>query len=124
MLKEFKEFISKGSVLDMAIGVITGGALTALVGSLTKNILNPFISLFVGQMDLSAIKFTIGAATFTLGNFLNDLITFIIVSFVVFLIVKFANSMRPKEDEAPTGPTVTEATLAEIRDLLKQQENK
>lgn len=121
MLKEFKDFISRGSVIDMAVGVIIGGALTALVSSLTKNLLNPLIGMFVGKIDLSGLKLSIGSATFKYGTFLNDIITFLIVSFIVFIIVKAVNTFRKKEEEAPAKPTPTEEYLLEIRDLLKAQ---
>ncbi|KRK38023.1 hypothetical protein FC62_GL000792 [Amylolactobacillus amylotrophicus DSM 20534] len=103
----------------MAVGVLIGGALSTLVKSLTSNLLNPLISIFLGSIDLSAIKFRIGSALFTVGNFLNDVISFIIIAFIVFLIVKFFNHFRKeKKDAGSISPT--EQYLKEIRDLLQQ----
>ncbi len=123
MLKEFRDFITRGNMLDLAVGVIIGGAFTALVGSLTTNLINPLLSLFIGKADLSGLSFTILSAKFPIGNFLNDVINFIIMAFVVFLLVKAVNKLLRKpapEYAAPTGPSEQEL-LTEIRDLLKQQ---
>lgn len=126
MLKEFKEFISRGSVLDMAVGVIIGSALTAVVKSLTDTLLNPFIGLFLGSVDLSAIKFTVGSANFRVGTFLNSVISFLIISFVVFLLVKFVNRFRRKEEvvEETPEPTDSEKYLKEIVELLQKNTDK
>lgn len=126
MLKEFKEFISRGSVLDMAVGVIIGSALTAVVKSLTDTLLNPFIGLFLGSVDLSAIKFTVGSANFRVGTFLNSVISFLIISFVVFLLVKFVNRFRRKEEvvEETPEPTDSERYLKEIVELLQKNTDK
>jgi large conductance mechanosensitive channel len=123
MLKEFRDFITRGNMLDLAVGVIIGGAFTALVGSLTTNLINPLLSLFIGKTDLSKLSFTILSAKFPIGNFLNDVINFIIMAFVVFLLVKAVNKILRKpapEESAPAGPSEQEL-LTEIRDLLKQQ---
>ncbi|WP_125570362.1 large-conductance mechanosensitive channel protein MscL [Lacticaseibacillus songhuajiangensis] len=123
MLKEFRDFITRGNMLDLAVGVIIGGAFTALVGSLTTNLINPLLSLFIGKTDLSKLSFTILSAKFPIGNFLNDVINFIIMAFVVFLLVKAVNKILRKpapEEAAPAGQSEQEL-LTEIRDLLKQQ---
>ncbi|MBZ1505076.1 large conductance mechanosensitive channel protein MscL [Latilactobacillus curvatus] len=129
MIKEFKEFIMRGNVLDMAVGVILGAALKSIVDSLTKNLINPIISLFVGQVDLSGIVLTIPGtkAVFKIGNFLNDVINFLIIAFVVFLIVKGFNKLRDmgkktEEEEAQVVETKEEVYLKEIRDLLANKE--
>ncbi|ANJ69953.1 MULTISPECIES: large conductance mechanosensitive channel protein MscL [Lactobacillales] len=129
MIKEFKEFIMRGNVLDMAVGVILGAALKSIVDSLTKNLINPIISLFVGQVDLSGIALTIPGtkAVFKIGNFLNDVINFLIIAFVVFLIVKGFNKLRDmgkktEEEEAQVVETKEEVYLKEIRDLLANKE--
>ena len=129
MIKEFKEFIMLGNVLDMAVGVILGAALKSIVDSLTKNLINPIISLFVGQVDLSGIVLTIPGtkAVFKIGNFLNDVINFLIIAFVVFLIVKGFNKLRDmgkktEEEEAQVVETKEEVYLKEIRDLLANKE--
>lgn len=128
MLKEFREFVSRGSVIDMAIGVLIGGAFNSLVASLTKNILGPLIGIFTNSVDLSAVTFTIGAARFTVGSFLNDLIQFLIMMFVIFLIVKSFNKLRElsagKAEEEPVETPQEELYLKEIRDLLAEQREK
>lgn len=126
MLKEFKEFIMRGSVLDMAVGVIIGGALKALVDSLTVNLINPILALFVGQVDLSGIILTIGTAEFKIGTFINDIINFLIIALVVFLIVKSVNKLRTlgqaaEEAEEVSAAPRDEVLLEEIRDLLADQ---
>ena len=129
MIKEFKEFIMRCNVLDMAVGVFLGAALKSIVDSLTKNLINPIISLFVGQVDLSGIVLTIPGtkAVFKIGNFLNDVINFLIIAFVVFLIVKGFNKLRDmgkktEEEEAQVVETKEEVYLKEIRDLLANKE--
>jgi len=121
MLKEFRDFIMRGNVLDLAVGVIIGGAFTGLVTSLTKNLINPLISVFIGQTDLSGWTFKILSAQFTFGSFLNDLINFLITAFVVFLLVKAINRIMPKKPEEPATPAgpSQEELLTQIRDLLQ-----
>ncbi|TLF38997.1 large-conductance mechanosensitive channel protein MscL [Lacticaseibacillus zeae] len=123
MLKEFQKFIMRGNVLDLAVGVIIGSAFTGLVKSLTKNLINPILSMFAGKTDLSGLSFTLLGAKFTYGNFLNDVINFLIIAFVVFLIVRSVNRFLPAKPAKPVGPTQTEL-LEEIRDLLKDQDAK
>ncbi|MFD1429550.1 MULTISPECIES: large-conductance mechanosensitive channel protein MscL [Lacticaseibacillus] len=121
MIKEFRDFIMRGNVLDLAVGVIIGGAFTAVVTSLTKNLINPIISMFVGKADLSKLYFTILNAKFTYGSFLNDVINFLITAFVVFLIVKAVNKiMPPKKSDLPVV-SKEELLLTQIRDLLREQ---
>lgn len=125
MIKEFKAFIMRGNVLDMAVGVILGAALKSIVDSLTVNLINPIIALFIGKVDLSGIALTIPGtkAVFKIGNFLNDIINFLIIAFIVFLIVKGFNKLRdmskePEETAEEAVPTQEELYLKEIRDLL------
>lgn len=119
MIKEFRDFIMRGNVLDLAVGVIIGGAFTSVVTSLTKNLINPIISMFAGKTDLSGMYFTLFNAKFKYGNFLNDVINFLIVAFVVFLIVKAVNRIMPaKKSDVPTV-SKEELLLAQIRDLLQ-----
>ncbi|MFD1439792.1 large-conductance mechanosensitive channel protein MscL [Lacticaseibacillus hegangensis] len=122
MLKEFKAFIMRGNVLDMAVGVIIGGAFTAVVTSLTKNLINPLIGLFLKSSSLAKLSVTVAGATFTYGQFINDVLNFLIVAFIVFLIVRFANRLIPKKKAAPAGPT-QEELLTQIRDLLAKQQH-
>lgn len=122
MWKEFRQFIMRGNVLDLAVGVIIGSAFTGLVTSLTKNLINPIIALFTRSTNLEGLSFTILGAKFTYGNFLNDVINFLIVAFVVFLMVKGANKLLPKKEAAPAGPSNEEVLLTEICDLLKDKQ--
>ncbi|EPC48059.1 Large-conductance mechanosensitive channel [Lacticaseibacillus paracasei subsp. paracasei Lpp229] len=121
MLKEFQKFIMRGNVLDLAVGVIIGSAFTGLVTSLTKNLINPILSMFAGKADLSGLYFTILGAKFTYRNFINDVLNFLIIAFVVFLLVKGINRILPSKPAKPAGPT-QEELLTEIRDLLKQDQ--
>jgi large conductance mechanosensitive channel len=121
MLNEFKAFIMRGNVLDLAVAVVIGAAFTAIVTALVDNLITPLIGLLMGGVDFSGIGFSIGEATFGVGNFINAVINFLIVAFVVFVLVKAVNRMMPKKEaapEAPKGPTAEEL-LAEIRDALK-----
>ena len=119
MIKEFRDFIMRGNVLDLAVGVIVGGAFTSVVTSLTKNLINPIISMFIGKADLSGLYFTLFNAKFKYGNFLNDVINFLIVAFVVFLLVKAVNRIMPaKKSDVPTV-SKEELLLTQIRDLLQ-----
>lgn len=111
----------RGNVLDLAVGVIIGSAFTGLVTSLTKNLINPILSMFAGKTDLSGLYFTILGAKFTYGNFINDVLNFLIIAFVVFLLVKGINRILPSKPAKPAGPT-QEELLTEIRDLLKQDQ--
>lgn len=136
MLKEFKDFIAKGNVMDMAVGIIIGAAFTAIVKSMVGDLINPFISLFTGGLDfasqfilLSAGDFAsiteaeeAGAAVFAWGRFVMAVINFLIIAFVVFMLVRSVNKMKKKEEEAPAAPAgpTQEELLMEIRDALKK----
>lgn len=122
MFKEFKAFISKGNVLDLAVGVIIGSAFTAIVKSFTTNLINPFLGIFLGHMDLSNLVFSIGSAHFKVGSFINDVINFLIIAFIVFLIVRTYNRITKRDTTAKDSKT--DILLSEIRDLLKEQEQK
>ncbi|QYY85488.1 large-conductance mechanosensitive channel protein MscL [Pediococcus pentosaceus] len=128
MIQEFKEFISRGNVLDLAVGVIIGGAFTSIVKALVNYLINPLIGLCVGGIDFSDWSFKIFDATFKIGSFINSVINFLIIAFVVFLIVKFVNKLMPKpkeDDEEEIVPDNTELYLKEIRDaLVNNNENK
>jgi large conductance mechanosensitive channel len=133
MIKEFRDFIARGNVMDMAVGIIIGAAFTAIVTSLVDDLVNPLIGLFTGGVDFSShmIRFGEGenAAAFMYGNFINAVIKFLIVAWVVFLLVKMVNriseaAMGPDDAEKPAGDEAPsqEQLLAEIRDLLKREE--
>lgn len=122
MLKEFKEFIARGNVMDMAVGIIVGSAFTTIVKDLVAYLINPLIGLFIGKIDLSNIVFTVGAAQFKVGAFLNAVINFLIIAFVVFLLVKGVNHFRGKKEEEPAEtPSAEVQYLKEIAETLKQQ---
>ena len=129
MLNEFKDFIAKGNVMDMAVGIIIGAAFTAIVTSLVDDLVNPIISLFTGGIDFSGMGVRLSegedGAIFAYGNFIMALINFLIIAWVVFLLVKMVNRVKDAataEEEAaeeePAGPT-QEELLTEIRDALK-----
>ncbi len=128
MIKEFRDFIARGNVMDMAVGIIIGAAFTAIVKSLVNDLINPIIGLFTGGVDFSALGIRLGegedAAVFAYGSFIMAVINFLIIAFVVFMLVKGVNrlkSLAEKEQEAapeaPKGPSEVEL-LAEIRDAL------
>tara|TARA_B100001750_G_C15428209_1_gene556721 strand:- start:142 stop:579 length:438 start_codon:yes stop_codon:yes gene_type:complete len=141
MLKEFKNFIARGNVMDMAVGIIMGAAFTAIVNSMVKDLLNPFIGLFTNGTDFSNMYVNLsgeefetlaaaqeaGAATVNYGLFINAVINFVIVAFVVFMLVRGVNRIKEaaerkaiEEPASPSAPSVPAdiALLKEIRDLL------
>ncbi|MBI4915805.1 MAG: large conductance mechanosensitive channel protein MscL [Acidobacteria bacterium] len=134
MLKEFKEFAVKGNVMDMAVGIIIGGAFGKIVGSLVNDVIMPPIGRLLGKVDFTNLYINLtggeftslveakkaGAATLNYGVFLNTVIEFVIVAFAVFLLVKQVNRFRREPaPAAPPEPTPTEKLLGEIRDTLK-----
>ena len=126
---EFKELISKGNVLDMAVGLIVGSAFTAIVNSLVDDILMPIIGTVLAGINFSSLGITIpwGNHPFiAIGSFLNTVITFLLTALCVFLIVKVMNMFRRKQEEkpAPPKPSKEEILLTEIRDLLAAQQGK
>ena len=123
MIKEFKEFILRGNVLDLAVGVIIGAAFTAIVTSLVENLINPLIGLFVQDGALTQMSVKVAGATFTYGAFLNDVLNFLITAFVIFILIKTINKLFPKKEEEEEIVSTDELdTLREIRDLLKEKE--
>ena len=109
--KEFKEFISRGNVIDMAVGMIIGAAFTAIIKSLVDDIFNPLLGLVLGKVNLTSLKVQLGNtdAYLLYGNFINAVITFLLTAFALFFVVKFINGLRnigkKKEEEAPAAPT-------------------
>ncbi len=138
MLDEFKTFIAKGNVVDMAVGIIIGAAFTAIVTSLVSDVINPVIGIIIGGIDFSNYYLDLsmggyasladaqkaGAPLIMYGLFINAIIKFLIVAFVVFLLVKNVNALKAKlvkeEAAAPAAPSQVEVLLAEIRDTLKK----
>jgi large conductance mechanosensitive channel protein len=126
LFKEFKEFISKGNVLDLAVGVIVGGAFGKIVTSLVDDIIMPIIGLIIGGIDFSGLSLKIGEATVKYGMFIQNIVNFLIIAFSIFLVVKAVNKMRrikPEKEEPPVEPKKSneEILLTEIRDLLKNK---
>ena len=120
---EFRTFIARGNVLDLAVGVIIGGAFKGIVDSLTNDILMPFVGIFIGESTFAALSFQIGGATIALGSFIQAVVNFLIMAFVIFLMVKGINRFHRKKEEAPPPPpkpSAEEVLLTEIRDLLKE----
>lgn len=135
MLKEFREFLMRGNVLDLAVGIIIGAAFTAIVTSLVDDIISPLIGLVTGGVDFGELYINLsgteyaslqaaqdaGAATINYGNFINAIINFVIVGFVLFMIIRAYNRMmtrfEEKEEEAPAGPTTEEQLVAAIEKL-------
>lgn len=126
MVKEFKEFISRGNVMDMAVGVIIGGAFTAIVTSLVNDILMPVIGGITGGLDFTAYTANIGDASVNYGTFIQSIVNFLLVALCVFWIVKAVNRAKKKEEPAPEVPAAEPEPseeillLREIRDSLKK----
>jgi large conductance mechanosensitive channel len=121
-VKEFKEFAVKGNVMDLAVGVIIGGAFGKIVASLVDDIVMPIIGTIVGS-DFDKLTTTINGATVKYGVFIQNIVNFIIIALVIFIMIKAINKMKKKEEvapAAPVGPTKEEQLLTEIRDLLKK----
>jgi large conductance mechanosensitive channel len=135
-VKEFKAFIMRGNVIDLAVGIIIGAAFTAIVGSLVKDIFNPVLGLLMGGIDFSNVFIVLsgermptleatresGAAVLAVGTFINAIINFVIVGFAIFWLIKVLSRFKAKEAAAaPPAPPKSEVLLEEIRDLLKSR---
>ena len=126
-LSEFKTFIARGNVLDLAVGVIIGGAFSAITNSLVNDIINPILGILTGGNEaLSGLSFQLpGGGALMVGNFINAVLNFLIMAFAVFCLVKAVNRLHRKKEEtpppAPPAPSREELLLTEIRDLLKEK---
>ena len=134
MFKEFRDFAMRGNVVDLAVGVIIGAAFGAIVTSLVADIIMPVVGVATGGVDFSALGYTlkpasvvdgkdVAAVAISYGRFINFVITFMIVAFAMFMVVKGMNSMKKKQEEAPAAPAPPSdevVLLREIRDLLKR----
>ena len=124
-LQEFKEFAMRGNVMDLAVGVIVGGAFSAITTSLINDIIMPIIGIFVREASFADLSVTVGHAEITYGNFIQAVLNFIIMAFVVFCMVKAINKLSRKKDmpppPPPPEPSAEEKLLTEIRDLLKER---
>ncbi|MEK3799805.1 large conductance mechanosensitive channel protein MscL [Peribacillus sp. FSL H8-0477] len=123
MIKEFKAFVSKGNVLDLAIAVVMGAAFGKIVSSLVENIITPLVGILLGGVNFSEMSYPVGDASIRYGSFIQAIIDFLIISFAIFMFMKIANSLfRKKEEvkEVVVEVPATEQYLKEIRDLLQQ----
>lgn len=125
---EFKEFIARGNVLDMAVGIVIGGAFTSIVTALVEQIIMPIVGVIIGGVDFSALSITIGSAVIGYGAFIQAVINFLIIAFVVFCMIKSINKFKRKTEEEtapeePAAPAEDIVLLTEIRDLLAKKDN-
>lgn len=135
IISEFKEFASKGNVVDLAVGVVIGGAFGKIVGSFVNDVLMPPIGILLGGMDFKSISLTLKAAvmegekivtpavTMNVGNFIQTVVDFLIIAFAIFMMVKAINKMKRKQEEAPAAPPEPSdevKLLTEIRDALRK----
>lgn len=131
-IKEFKEFAMRGSVVDLAVGMVIGGAFGKIVTSLVDDVIMPFVGYLTGGIDFSSLKYVlkpedtaneIAEVSINYGLFINVIIQFLIIAFCIFLVIKGINSLKKKQEEevAPAGPSNEEVLLTEIRDLLKNK---
>ncbi len=127
--KEFKDFIAQGNVVDLAVGVVIGGAFGKIVDSFVKDLVMPVVGVLTGGLDMTSMKIVLKAAdevakkpevAIAYGNFINTIISFIIIAFAVFIMIKAVNKMRKPAAAADAPPPPTEVLLGEIRDLLKK----
>lgn len=123
-INEFKEFISKGNVLDMAVGVIIGGAFSKIVSSLVNDVMMPIIGIIIGGHDFSNLSIKVGNAKIMYGSFLQNVVDFLIVAFCLFIVIKIINRFKKKQEkienkESIKTPSEEVILLSEIRDLLK-----
>lgn len=124
LLSEFKTFIARGNVMDMAVGVIIGGAFSNITNSLINDIVMPILGIFTDSISFAELAVKIGPAVITYGNFIQAILNFLIMALVVFCMVKTINSFHRKKQEAPPAPpapSAEEKLLTEIRDLLKEK---
>lgn len=128
-MTEFKEFIARGDVMSMAVGIIIGGAFTAIVNSLVSDVITPFLGIITGGIDFTGISFTFGESNIMIGNFIQAVITFLLTAFVIFSLMKAINAIAQKEEpkdepipEAEPEPSEDIKLLMEIRDLLKEKQ--
>ncbi len=121
MFKEFREFIMRGNVIDLAVAVIIGVAFKSIITSLVSNIIMPVLGMFIGE-NFNNLLFEINGVSIMYGNFIQAVIEFVIIAFVIFMMIKLINQFQKKKEEAqtePPAPTKDQELLTEIRDLLK-----
>lgn len=122
-IKEFKEFISRGNVIDLAVAVVIGGAFTKIVNSLVNDIIMPIIGVIIGGINFEHLMITVGTAEIKYGMFIQAVVNFLLIAFVIFSIIKAINTFNKKKEDAPEEPAKPSediVLLTEIRDLLKK----
>lgn len=126
MIKEFKKFISKGNVVDLAVGVVIGGAFGKIVSSLVDNIIMPLVGILIGGIDFTNLTLKVKDASIEYGIFLQNVVDFLIVAFCIFMVIKIFNKLTHKEEKKTESPKKSDETLLleEIRDLLKKENKK
>ncbi|MGO5093334.1 large-conductance mechanosensitive channel protein MscL [Clostridium sp. LCP25S3_F10] len=130
IIEEFKDFAVKGNAMELAVGVVIGGAFGKIVTSLVEDIIMPLVGLLIGGIDFTNLKFTMSfsektAVSIKYGNFIQSAVNFLIISFSIFLFIKLINKFKKKEEVAKEEPKISneEVLLAEIRDLLKENKS-
>ena len=124
LLSEFKTFAMRGNVIDLAVGVVIGGAFGGIVNSFVGDVIMPIIGILTGGVDFTGLSYTVGDAAIAYGKFIQAIFSFTIIAFVLFLVIKGMNATKKKTEEAPAAPAAPsseEILLAEIRDLLKNR---
>ncbi len=127
LVKEFKQFISKGNVVDMAVGIIIGGAFTSIVNSLVADIFTPLIGVVLAGVNFNNLVWEVPFGqhpVLNFGSFIQNIISFFLTALCLFMVIKFMNAFKRKQEAAPAKPTKDQELLTEIRDLLKEQANK
>ena len=124
LFSEFKTFAMRGNVIDLAVGVVIGGAFGGIVNSFVGDVVMPIIGILTGGVDFTGLSYTVGDAAIAYGKFIQAIFSFTIIAFVLFLVIKGMNATKKKTEEAPAAPAAPsseEILLAEIRDLLKNR---
>ncbi len=126
LLKDFRDFAMRGNVIDLAVAVVIGGAFGAIVTSLVNDIIMPLVGILLGGVDFASLSVQVGEATILYGSFIQAIVNFLIIAFVLFLIVRSYTRLKGTEEEAPAPPappepSAEEKLLAEIRDLLRER---
>jgi len=120
MVSEFKEFAMKGSMIDMAVGIIIGAATGKVVSALVDSVIMPVVGVLMGGVDFSNLSIKVGEAAIGYGAFIQAIIDFIIIAFVIFMLLKFINNMKKNSEEEESKPSEDTELLREIRDLLRR----
>jgi large conductance mechanosensitive channel len=120
MLREFRQFLLRGNVIDLAVAVVIGAAFTAIVNSLINDLIMPIVGLILGGIDLTGLSMTAGGAVIAYGKFIQAIVNFLVIGAVLFLVVRAVNRLHKRQEAAPAEPPAQEKLLTEIRDLLRE----